>query len=211
MKIPKAGSSMAHNPVESELDAELRSLIARYGLDPVKDVLERLTKSKRGRKTIQDWPLLIPEIDQEARAWLSSEDPVLKISNYAIAKEFAKQRPGQSELSTHKRIEKKLVGSRELIMQIRAMEIGRSEYPHAAYIRALRALWEKDNHKSWRLALDSAEASISKYEARWGERPSDHLSMDQIEAETPPYGLSDEPKGLIGSLSRFRSFKDTQR
>jgi hypothetical protein len=202
---------MTQNPVDPELDSELIRLIARYGTPSVMTALKRLTQSKRGRKTIQDWPLLIPDIDQEARAWLSSEESVLEISNYAIAKEFAKQRPGQSELSTHKRIEKKLVESRELIKLIRAMEIGSSEYPYAAYIRTLRALCEKYNHRSCRMALDSAEASISKYEARWGERPSDQLSMDQIEAETPPSGLSDETKGLIGSLSRFRSFKDTQR
>jgi hypothetical protein len=202
---------MAHNPVESELDVELRSLITRYGLDPVMEALKRLTKSKRGPKTIKDWPVIIPIIDQDARVWLSGENPVSEISNYAIAKEFAEQRPGYREAATRRRIEKKLSQSRELMKLIRAMEIGSSEYPHAAYIRTLRALCEKYNHRSWRMALDSAEASISKYEARWGQRPSDQLSMDQIEAETPPSGLSDEPKGLIESLSRFRSFKDTQR
>lgn len=201
---------MTHKPVEPELDAQLIRLIARYGIPSVTEALKRLAKSKRGPKTIKDWPDLIPIIDQDARVWLSGENRVMEPSNYEIAKKFAEQRPGHSEEATRKRIERKLAKSRELMTLIRAMEIGRSEYPHAAYIRALRALWEKDHHKSWRLALVSADASISKYEARWGERPSDQLSMDQIEAETPPSGLRDDPKGLIGSLSRFRSFKDTQ-
>ncbi|WP_374543553.1 hypothetical protein [Sphingorhabdus sp.] len=167
---------------------DIRRIINRYGVDAVKLAVKEQTKSKKGRKPEKDWPELRDVIEADARDWLIGNDPFKNRSNYAIAKDFALKRPGQSAISTHQRIERKLKKKphdRYWYTLVTAQRISWDSFPFAQHLRALKALAElpasNGGHHSWQLAVENAERDISDYEKKTGEYPAAHLSMKAVE------------------------------
>jgi len=169
------------------VDDDIRRAVGRYGAEAVKDAVRRQTQPKRGRKPEEDWPELRDVIRDDARKWLSGEDPFVARTNYAIAKEFAEQNPGQSPVSTHQRIERKLAKgpyNRRWRVLATAEMMSHDDFPHAAHIRAIEALLAlgiEDWTEIWQVKLERSKSTIGDYERKFGDAPPANLSMKQIE------------------------------
>lgn len=193
MNDPKALANALRNYsakfdlVGPSVDDDIRRAVLRYGAEAVKAAVKRQTKSKVGRKPEQDWPDLMETIFADAKIWLAGADPFEGRSNYAIAKDFADRKPGQSATSTHQRIERKLKQKpydRRWRILAFAEYISREGYPHAAHLRALEELAKAGagaSAETWSLALEAARATLDDYEQKTGQRPPAELSMKQIE------------------------------
>lgn len=188
------------------VDDDIRRALIRWGAEAVKSAVERQTKSKRGRRPTKDWPQLRESIVADAAEWLSGGDPLSTRSNYAIAKQFADANPGHSHPATMKRIERKLAKERRWLMLATAENMGRSGYPHAAYLRTLEALSKIGLHEHWASTLSRAQATLADYETRTGVAPEEALSMDDVEnasrnAFLPLNALSSgsTPSGLLAA------------
>lgn len=206
------------------VDDDIRRAIQRYGKEEVTRAVKAATRKKIGRKKEPDWSELRDIIESDARDWLAGKDPFSERSNYSIAKEFAERNPGQSVISTHKRIERKLSRgphNRVWWTLVSAENQSRDRYPYLHHIRALRALadlpddWSRD---IFGFSLQKALQILSDYEAREGSAPPDAMTFAEVEAAVkaaasqnalaqfgPRRGLfqglpsSGEVSGLIGS------------
>ena len=176
---------MAEGPkfdlVGPTVDDDVRRIIMRYGAENVKAAVKRQTKAKRGRKPEKDWPEVRDVIEADAREWLAGGDPFSARSIYSIAKSFADRNPGHSHPATMKRIERKLVQKRVWMTLVVAENISREGYPHGAHVRAIEALAETDSHPVWKMQLDRVRSDLADYEAKIGEAPPAHLSMNEVE------------------------------
>lgn len=188
---------------------DIRRAIARYGVDAVKRALKDATKAKPGRKLEPDLLKLAPVFKTDARRWLEGGDPFSERSNYSIAKEFAEEHPGQSVVSTHQRIERKLAkdGKRLRTTLITAENISRDEFPYTAHLRALEALAALPS-RGWLdlypTMLDRARAKVADYEAREGKPPEPAMTMKQIEdaVERRAKEALRTPASLFGKILR---------
>jgi hypothetical protein len=165
---------------------DIRRAITRYGADAVKAAVRDATRAKRGRKLEPDLQLLADVFKDDARKWLAGGDPFAERTNYAIAKEFAERHPGQSAVSTHQRIERKLAKDdcRRWVTLATAESLSRGEFPYTAHLRALEALSALPPSRSpdiWQNFLDRARAKIADYEVREGKTPAATMTMKQIE------------------------------
>lgn len=164
---------------------DVRRAIGRYGADAVKAALKDATKAKRGRKLEPDWVKLAPIFKADARRWLDGGDPFTERSNYSIAKEFAEKNPGQSAVSTHQRIERKLRKSRQRVTLITAENISRNEFSYLAHLRAMEALAALPKRGAWPdlypQMRDRARAKVADYEAREGSPPDAKMTMKEVE------------------------------
>lgn len=169
------------------VDDDIRRVIWRYGAEAVKNAVKKATKAKLGRKKEPDWPELREIIEADARDWLAGNDPFAARTNYAIAKAFAERTPGQSAVSTHKRIERKLSKGpydRRWFTLASAEIQSRDAYPFEVHIRALEALSElpeSSRPEIWKASLDSARATVADYEAREGKAPAAKMTFREIE------------------------------
>lgn len=170
------------------VDDDVRRAILRYGAEEVKRAVKAATKKKLGRKKEPDWSELRHVIEADARDWLAGKDPFSERSNYAIAKEFAERNPGQSVISTHKRIERKLSRgphNRVWWTLVSAENQSRDGYPYSQHIRALRALadlpdaWSRE---TFGFGLQKALQTLSDYEAREGAAPPDTMTFAEVES-----------------------------
>jgi hypothetical protein len=195
------------------VDDDIRRTIWRYGAEAVKKAVKEATKPKRGRRQEPDWPELLAIFKTDAAEWLAGRDPFALRSNYAIAKEIAERNPGQSAVSTHKRIERKLsakVGGRHSwVLQI-AWRESLNGHPFNAHIRTLEALAvspDKADAQRWQQSRDRALSILADYEAREGNSPPAEMTFRQIEEAVRTGGISaltttPPPRGLFGSRSQ---------
>lgn len=152
-------------------------------------------------------------IEQDARDWLAGKDPFSARSNYAIAKDFAEKHPGHSQVSTHKRIERKLSRAtfdRRWYTYVSAFEQSRSDWPYKTYLRALEALAslpKKNSPQIWQFSLERARSTIADYEARNGERPPSDMTFEKIEKSVEKLTLKSllEPPSLGGMFGAKRN------
>lgn len=169
------------------VDDDVHRAIQRYGAEEVKRAVKAATKKKLGRKKEPDWSELRHVIEADARDWLTGKDPFSERSNYAIAKEFAERNPGQSAVSTHKRIERKLSRgphNRVWWTLVFAENQSRDCYSYLQHIRALRALadlpdaWSRE---MFGFMLERALRTLSDYEDREGAVPLDTMTFAEVE------------------------------
>jgi hypothetical protein len=190
---------------------DIRRAIWRYGAEAVKAAVKEETKAKRGRKREPDWLELRDIIEADAQIWLAGDDPFAARSNYSIAKAFAERKPGQSPISTHQRIERKLgrrPHDRRWFTLVSAHEQSRAAGPYGAHLRALEALsqlpdrWDQE---VWPFKLERAHATILDFEAREGHPPPDEMTFEAIEAAVKARGLNalispPRSSGMFGAL-----------
>jgi hypothetical protein len=185
---------------------DIRRVLNRYGKDSVKAAVQQMTKPHRGRPKINDWPELRSVIEADAREWLDGGDPIARRTNYSIAKEFADRNPGQSAVSTHQRIERKLAKKpydRRWYMLATAEGWTRAEGPWQQHIRVLEALQDHAPQSVWALTLQTANSELADYEAKNGEPPPATLTMDQVKAgarNALALFTRTKPQGLFGQM-----------
>lgn len=189
---------------------DIRRAVWRYGSEAVKNAVKEATKAKLGRRRMRDWPELREVIEADARDWLAGKDPFTARSNYAIAKMFAERNPGHSVISTHKRIERKLSKGpfdRRWYTIVAAENLSRDAFPHAAHMRALRALSELPEAARpviWQAGLARAVATLADYEAREGQVPAAEMTFRQIEDAVKRGGIAaliaPTQRSLLGSI-----------
>jgi hypothetical protein len=165
-----------------DLELEVYRLIRHFGAEAVRDEVAKATKKKRSRKPEKDWPLLEENRRLDANDWLEGRDPFNARSNYAVAKRFSEQHPGQSAISTMERIERKLKARRYPLMLSKGCQIAKAEYPFAVYLRVLETSQrEKTNRETWAAIYKSDCQRIEEYRSLIGEPPSE-MSFDALEA-----------------------------
>jgi ribosomal protein L18E len=178
------GGLPKYDLVGPTVDNDIRRAINRYGADAVKDAIKRLTNPRRGRPKINDWKELASVIEADAKEWIAGGDPIATRSNYAVAKQFADANPGQSAISTHQRIERKLKKKpfdRHWYLLIAAENLTRENYSWKQHIRSLEGLAKTDSHPVWQGFLDTAKSEVADYEAKQGELPADALTMKEVQ------------------------------
>ena len=121
-----------------DLTREITGLIARFGAAAVRDEAKIQCKGDPGNKTIPDWPHLMEEFEKDARDWLAGREAAKLRTNYSIAKEFSNLFPGTREISTRKRIERKLREERKRAMLVSAFFIAERELPFCEIFRYCR-------------------------------------------------------------------------
>ncbi|MES2119742.1 MAG: hypothetical protein V4513_04100 [Pseudomonadota bacterium] len=185
---PPVNALLAYSPkmdlVGPTVNDDIRRAVQRYGAEAVKAAVKEATKAKIGRPREPDWPELKDIIHEDAVEWLNGGDPFAGRSNYSIAKAFAERRPGQSVVSTHKRIERKLSRGpydRRWFVFVTAHDISRGGFPYAAHVRAIEAVASLPGMDPWQSMLDRARSTIADYEAREGKPPEASMSFAQIE------------------------------
>ena len=188
------------------VDDDIQRAIVRYGEEAVKAAVKNATKPKRGRKAEPDWPELRAVFHADALVFLSGGDPFKTRSIYSIAKDFAERNPGQSPISTHKRIERKLTKGpyeRRWWTLVTAESISRTGFPFAVYLRALEALSElppESKPELWAYSLDRAKTAIADYEEREGNPPPANMSFRAVEFHNSRRSLEALAKPKTGGL-----------
>lgn len=163
------------------VDDDIRRAIVRYGAKAVREATQRLSKSKRGRKSINDWPELSPIFKQDARIWLEGGDPFEVKSNYAIAKEYALANVGQSVEATHERIERKLgkePHNRRWYILLFAFHLSKADWPYSRHLRALEELAPLD--ATFRDLLAYALKDVEIYTDKVGHSPPPDMAINVI-------------------------------
>lgn len=197
-------SNLPHAPPKYDLvgpivDDDIRRAINRYGPEAVKDAIKRLAKPRRGRPKINDWRELRSVIEADAKEWIEGGDPISARTNYAVAKQFAEANPGQSSISTHQRIERKLAKKphdRLWFMLVTAENMTREKYSWKQHTRSLKDLSEADSHSVWSDLLHRAMSDVADYTLKKGGPPADSLTMKQVE---------EGARNAMLSLSKFAS------
>lgn len=189
------------------VDDDIRRAITRYGMDEVKAAIQRLGKSKKGRRRIPDWKELRSVIEEDARLWLQERNPFTERTDYAIAKAYTDDNPGYNHAATMQRIERKLrskVHGRKWFVLVTAYELSRAEYSYKRHVDALKALTILSPSEGWETSLDLVQSKVADFE-RGNGPPPDGLTMAQIEeGARPPNALLNLPKrvGLFGAAAR---------
>lgn len=198
------------------VDDDIRRAINRYGAEAVKDAIKRLAKPRRGRPKINDWRELRSVIEADAKEWIEGGDPIAARSNYAVAKQFAEANPGQSTISTHQRIERKLAKKpydRLWYMLMTAETMTRENYSWKQHVRSLKDLSEVDSHPVWSDGVRRAMSDVSDYTVKKGEPPADTLTMKQVEdgARNAMMSLGQLASGAsLGLLSAYADSSKSQ-
>lgn len=210
------GGPPKYDLVGPTVEDDVRRAINRYGANAVQEAVKKLAKPKRGRPKINDWREMIHVFEADALAWLSGSDPISARKNYSIAKEFAEKYPGQSAVSTHQRIERKLAKKpydRTWYMLVTAEQMSRESYSWKHHIRALEGLTEADSHPVWTDILHRAESDVADYEAKKGEPPADALTMKEVEdgARNAMMSLSKVASGDFSGLLSSYAGKSTSQ
>ncbi|MCJ8158547.1 hypothetical protein [Sphingomonas sp. LaA6.9] len=205
-KLPTIPDDMKMEFVGPTVEDDVRRLIVRYGIDAVRDAVKKQAKKKRGRPEEKDIRELRPFLEQDARAWLEGRDPFAERSNYAIAQQFANERPGHSYAGTMTRIQKKLAQKRKFYVFAIAEALARDEYPYKQHLRALEAVATESDHEIWTLVIDRANGTLASYTRKHGE-PDDSITMKQIEegarnALSFPNVSKPIRLGILGSMTR---------
>jgi hypothetical protein len=176
-----ANPSRNFDIVGPTVDDDIRRAIGRHGAQAVKDAIRRRTKKGRGRKSVPDWPEISEILKEDARIWLEGGDPFMARTEYSIAKEYAERCPGHSQVSTHRRMMKKLAAHRIYFTLVQATYLSDDQYPHAAHLRALTELGQIGGHRGiWETRLALAESYIADYACKFGTPPQ-NLTMKEIE------------------------------
>lgn len=180
------------------LDDELRSLVARYGADAVREAAKKATVKKRGRRPEKDWPLLRPWLDQDVEDWLAERDPFAARSNYLIAKEYAAEHPGHNPIATAERIERKLREKRRWMLFAVAEGRTRKGWPFSVNLRACEGMIEEGKPNDWSFMLNHPRGVLARYEERFG-KPDASLSLDEMD-EALRQPLPALSGGVLGGL-----------
>lgn len=202
-----AAAATKFDIVGPTVDDDVRRIIARYGADAVKEAVKAQTKPKRGRKPEKDWPLLWPYIVRDAREFLDGGDPFERWSDWSIANDYAKEKPGQSPSATVKRILGRLKEKRRIFMLIEAERISRTDYPFAVNLRALTELTRAERHPVWASMYARAQKHIDDYTAKYGAPPDEEFPIAKVEilAEMPvPKAEVARYGGLIGQALNLK-------
>jgi hypothetical protein len=183
-----------------DLRSELLNLELRFGREALIAELERFKAKPRGPKKLDDWRLLLPHIAGDATALLEGRGSPLSPTDYRIATQIASSEPAKLREPANRRIRRKLKETRAEIALLGVIRQGRSGYPAADYVAALR--WNPGRYKvsgPLRDEIDSlareVEATIARYHDRLGEPPAG-MTLQEIEAALmawvpPPPKLSD--------------------
>ena len=161
----------------------VRYLRLWFGDEAIKDAVADQTDAPIGNREKNDWPALRVEYEADAREWLIGNDPFAARKNNKIAASIAKNHPDQSFISTRHRLNRKIrttPHNRKWWTIILAAEIGRTEYPYSAYLRAVEACKELHGASSLR-GLDFANAIIAAYVAYFGSLPHPETTFRKIE------------------------------
>ncbi|WP_159043480.1 hypothetical protein [Sphingomonas sp. STIS6.2] len=180
------------------LDDELRSLVARYGADAVREAAKKATVKKRGRRPEKDWPLLRPWLDQDVEDWLAERDPFAARSNYFIAKEYSAEYPGHNPIATAERIERKLREKRRWMLFAVAENRTRKGWPLSVNLRACEGMIEEGKPNDWSFMLNHLRGVLARYEERFG-KPDASLSLDEMD-EALRQPLPALSGGVLGGL-----------
>lgn len=198
-----------------DLRSELLNLTLRFGREALIAELERLKAKPRGPQKVDDWGLILPHIAGDAKALLEGRGSPLRPTDYRIAKQIASSALKQSRESVADRIKRKLKETRAERALLGVIGEGKSGYPAADYVAALR--WNPGRHKvsePLRGLIETfareAEAAIARYRDRLGEPPAG-MTLQEIEAALeawvpPPPKLSDHISDMnspLGALSRL--------
>jgi len=192
------------NLPEPDLRFELQKLQIRFGRAALIAELERMTKPPMGRPRLNDRERLTPQFEQDAWILLAGGDPY-KQTDYKIAKAHSEADPGHSRESTARRLRDYLKAHRADAVLFRVIVARPEDYPHAAYIRALRwpiptkyTVPDALRAAAAQLASD-AEAAISGYREKLGEPPA-AMTLAEIRRElwawSPPPARPDPSSAL---------------
>ncbi len=165
------------------LDNDLRALITRHGKEAVRDAVKRLTKGTKGRKQERDWPIIGPEISRkDALDWIEGRDPLKLRSNYSIAQNFARRFPGQSVLSTHRRIMRKLKKQRVWFYEMMAWEMAGTDLPFSQYFDIVSRITQKDERwgRIFTTDYDLKVGMLTRYRDQLGE-PEPSMTFANID------------------------------
>jgi hypothetical protein len=196
-----------------DLRSELLNLELRFGREALIAEFKRLTAKPRGPgKLLDDWRLLLPHIAGDPIALLEGRGSPLRPTDYWIAKRVASSQPAKLREPANRRLRRKLKETRAERALLGVIGQGRSGYPAADYVAALR--WNPGRYEvsgPLRDLIDSfareAEATIARYRDRLGEPPAG-MTLQEIEAALkawvpPPPKLSDhipDMKSPLGVL-----------
>lgn len=160
---------------------DIRIAIERHGSDAVREAVEQLIPTRRGRPKVDDWSILRRLLDSDVRQVISGGSP-FKTANHAIARAFADVSPGQSRSSTIRRIERKLKDkdARRFFVYLSAWYECRSSGPFAVALLALEELSSIHPKGPWSEMLKTAERAVSAYSIKKG-KPAEALSLLSIE------------------------------
>ena len=186
---PVAGSGQS-------LEQEISSLISSHGKEAVAAEIAKQTKPKRGPKPKPDWLVLSPAMWEDANDLLNGRDPFTLRTNYALARKFAKERPGHNVDSTIERLEKKLRADRRWAALSTAWSLTfRDEVPHNIELRILSDLAKCGPNRTDGL-LQASEFAVAQYRKRFGEPPAE-WSVRKIERELTDSGA---PVGVLAQV-----------
>lgn len=196
-KLGKLPGELAPNfdIVGPTVEADVRRIINRYGAAVVKAAVKTMTMAPRGRRKINDWRDLVDVMREDAHEWLNGGDPFSSRTDYSIAKRFAERNPGQSAISTHQRIERKLRKApynRRWYMLVTAEGMSHDKNAWKLHVRALEELARIDTHTMWSIRLKRINSEVSDYTAKWGS-PSDEMTMKEVEE-----GARKSVPGILG-------------
>ena len=164
------------------LDADIRRLIRRYGADEVLAAIKHQTARPRGRRPEKDVLYLADTFLEDARIWLGGGNPFNARSNLSIARGFANERPGWSNDSTVRRIQRKLSSHRRYYMLVQAVWLTEAEYPFAKHLGALRELVTIGIHRElWAQFRDVQNWTVGNYRGKLGDPPAD-MTMQALGA-----------------------------
>lgn len=186
---------------DSALQLELQKLAARFGRERLVKAAAKMGKGRRGRKALNDMPMLAADIAMDAMDWLDGKDPLEARSNYAIAKRFAQSNPGQSVPATHRRMMSKLAEHRKTLMLVRATEIARQDRPIVDLVRALDALFAHD--KRYERYVTGELETIAGQLARYREQHGAPFPIDR-DARELEMAVNESANALLTGLSTYR-------
>lgn len=177
-------------PTPQSLDDDLKRLCKLHGKQVVRDAALRLTALPRGRHAEKDGAIIGPLLRDQARHWLEGRE---QRSNYSIAQEIAKMNPGQSEISTIRRVQRKLSAKRDIFVRIFAFEVSQSEFPYTENLRALDELVKYEGANAiWSFRRSFLQNDLALYLARFGEIPATMSATEIKQALQTP-----EERGLL--------------
>jgi len=160
-------------PIGPTVFDDIDRAIQRYGLEAVKHAVKTRAKRKIGRTQDNDWPIIYPNLSEDAKIWLEGRDPTKVKSNYSIAKLISEAHPGQSVVATHKKIARKLKKWRKILYLGEAVSLS-LDFPYPLHIKALRELTEHGlASEIYKKMADEAEKALADYTSMREPPPQD--------------------------------------
>ena len=176
-------SSLLSSGYALSLDEQVSNLCVQFGKDAVQKSLARQSGKKRGRPQEDDYRLLEPYMELDARDLLNGIDPKSVRSNYSIAVAFANKLKGHSHNADVRRLCRKLKDKRRFwgVVSAYRLTLISAEFGykfHLAAIDMMEALPEIV--VSGQSCLGSnARKTVDDYRQKFGEI-SDSMTFMQL-------------------------------